>query len=295
MQVKYFSLISMMFLIFLKSMSYSQLSKEDIKMIYDFKASEISGADMLKKQNEIDLFWYVLRNDSTNGFSSLKKELSQSDYPSYFYFDMANFLSIFSPQDHSDIQNALSHVKWEDMRTWEYVEKLRSFSASGIDVSSAVTGLLNQSKLKIKHEITGEQFNQGKLLGYMLLPAERHDYMLFMDHIFDTLNPESQRSIITLFWMANTQKSDELLNAIATNKRSKKLTDEVVLYADRLLKHFSPNQEEKNKYDVIPPDERSAKLIHDYNKAIQSWTEKSWDNLIQSTKLMHYYQVKLEN
>lgn len=285
------------FICFSFSEIYAQSYKEKIDSIYSFKIADLSARDMENKYKQLDEFWQELNTDTSKSLPLIRKELQKPGYSSYFYFDMSSYLEMQSNKspDKRVIERALKNIQWTELGTWELVEKLRNFSLNGIDVTDIAFQLLSQKKVKLNNPETGELFNQGKILAYLLLPLKKELYLNKMDTFFMNSTPESQRSIITLFWMTNTSFGKTKLEDIAANKVSGILTTDVRSYADRLLRRFPPNENELQQYKDLQPDEQRQELISAYNKALSSWDNQSWDKLILYSKLMHYLEWAIDN
>lgn len=271
---------------------YSQSFEEKIKGIYSFKIADLTAKDLEAKYKQLDNFWQELNADTATYLPKVRKELIKTGYSSYFYFDMSSYLEMHSAKesDRHIVEKALKNILWTELSTWELIEKLRDFSVSGIDVTDVTFQLLKQDKVKIVNPDTGESFNQGKILAYLLLPLKRELYLKKIAAYFEQATPESQRSIVTLLWMTNTTFGKKQLETIASTCKD----IDVRSYASRLIKRFPPSDVELAAYKDLLPDVRKITLTGVYNKALLSWDLKSWDQLILCSKLMHYYECVIE-
>lgn len=278
----------LLFLTICFSNSFSQLSKEKIESIYSFKITELSAKELENKYKQLDLFWQELNTDTATYLPLIRKELQTKGYSSYFYFDMSSYLEMqsFREKDKRIIEKAINNIQWQEIGTWELIEKMRDFSLNGIDVSDMALQLLKQERIKLTNPETEEIFNQGKVLAYLLLPLKKEIYMEKLSSHFSEVSPESQRSIITLFWMINSSFTNEKLNEISENNR---VNPEIKSYVARLLKRFSPTESELISYREIPSDERSQLLDRDFTKTLMNWDKYSWDKLILLSKLRRYF------
>lgn len=290
------SLFLFLFTTFSHTLIYSQSFKEKIESIYSFKIADLQAVDLEKKYKQLDAFWQELNADSTTYLPMIRKELQKTGYSSYFYFDMSSYLEMKSTRkkDLEIVENALKNITWTDISTWELVEKMREFALSGINITEVTFQLLKQEKIKLTDPDSKEVFNQGKLLAYLLLPLKTELYSKKMDALFDSSTPESQRSIVTLFWMTNTNFGKTKLEEIAVNKRKIAVTIEVKSYADRLLRRFSPLDSELLPYNAMTEEQRKIKLTQEYKRIVMEWDTKSWDKLILTSKLMHHFQIVLD-
>lgn len=273
-------------------LSYAQSFEEKIKTVYSFKIADLTAKDLEAKYKQLDNFWQELNADTTMYLPKVRKELVKPGYSSYFYFDMSSYLEMHSAKDADKriIEKALKNILWTELSTWELIEKLRDFSVAGIDVTDVTFQLLKQDKVKIVNPDTGETFNQGKILAYLLLPLKRELYLKKIVAYFEQATPESQRSIVTLLWMTNTTVGKKQLETIASTCKD----IDVRSYASRLIKRFPPSDVELAAYKDLLPDVRKITLTGVYNKALLNWDLKSWDQLILCSKLMHYYECVVE-
>lgn len=269
------------------SLGYSQSFEDKIKEVYSFKIADLTAKDLEVKYKQLDNFWQELNADTTAYLPKVRKELVKTGYSSYFYFDMSSYLEMHSIRENDKriIEKALKNIQWTELSTWELIEKLRDFSVSGIDVTDVTFQLLKQERVKIVNPDTGESFNQGKILAYLLLPLKRELYLKKIVAYFEQTTPESQRSIVTLLWMTNTTFGNSQLETIASTCKD----IDVRSYASRLMKRFPPNDAELTAYKDVLPDVRKITLTGVYNNALFNWDSKSWDQLILCSKLMHYY------
>lgn len=270
------------------SNSFAQSFKEKVETVYSFKIAELSPKDLENKYKQLNLFWQELNADTATYLPLIRKELQNQNHSSYFYFDMSSYLEMQSmkEKDKRIIEKAINNIQWQEIGTWELIEKMRDFSLNGIDVSGGAFQLLKQEKIKLTDPETGEVFNQGKILAYLLLPLKKELYVEKMSYNFNEASPESQRSIITLFWMVNSPFTNEKLKSISENNL---VNPEIRSYASRLLKRFSPTESELALYKDIPTDERKQLLEKKYTASFLNWDKQSWDNLILFSKLRRYY------
>jgi hypothetical protein len=272
------------------SSSFSQSLKDKIDRVYSFKIKELSAKDLESKYKQLDLFWQELNTDTTTYLPLIRKELQTAGYSSYFYFDMSSYLEMqsYKEKDKRIIENAIQNIQWAEIGTWELIEKMRNFSLNGINTTEIALQLLKQEKIKLTNPETGELFNQGKVFIYLLLPLKKELYLEKMSSYFNEASPESKRSIITLFWMVNSDFSNEKLKDISQNGT---INSEVRSYAVRLLNRFSPSESELDAYKDLQVEVREQLLKKEYSKALLNWDKHSWDNLILYSKLMRYFQI----
>lgn len=268
----------------------SQSFKDKVESVYSFKIAELSPKDLENKYKQLNLFWQEMNADTTTYLPLIRKELQNQNYSSYFYFDMSSYLEMQSmkEKDKRIIETAVNNIQWIEIGTWELIDKMRNFSLNGIDISGVALQLLKQEKIKLTDPETGEVFNQGKILAYLLLPLKKELYIEKMNSYFSEVSPESQRSIITLFWMINSPFTNDKLKNIS---ESSLINPEVRSYASRLLKRFSPAESELVIYKEISTDERKQLLEKNYTKSFLNWDKQSWENLILFSKLRHYYDM----
>lgn len=282
-----------LFLTICLSNCFAQSFKEKINSVYSFKIADLSANDLGAKYKQLDFFWQELNADTATYLPLVRKELQNSGYSSYFYFDMSSYLEMQSTKekDKHIIEKAIDHIQWAELGTWELIEKLRSFSLNGINVTGIAFQLLKQEKVKLVNPETKESFNQGKILTYLLLPLKPELYLEKMSNYFDGSTPESQRSIITLCWMTNTLFGDSQLKNISSTAKD----IDVRSYANRLLNRFIPSEEELKPYVDLHEYERKQMVVSECNKAVFNWDDKSWDKLILYSKIMHHFEMKVES
>ncbi|MCO5261103.1 MAG: hypothetical protein M9916_13270 [Crocinitomicaceae bacterium] len=287
----YYKLILILFLLIFKLDCYAQSFEDKLKDIYNFNYTTISQQNLEKKNLQLAEFWDELNKDTATFLPKIRKELTINTYPSYFYFDMCSYLSIHSTKkaDRSIIENALQFIQWSEMNQWEFVDKLRTFSTNGMNVMGAVSNLLNIKKLSITNPATNQRFNQGEVTAYLLLPLSPEKYINQLDKLYDTINLEAQRTIITVLWLSNTQYG----NASLENKAKTTSDIDVRSYVNRLMYRFHPSQELIGKYESLNEIERNNLLLKTYYKTIDDWNVESWNNLIQLTKLLHYFSIQV--
>ncbi len=280
-----------LFLTICLSNCFSQSVKEKIQSVYSFKITDLPAKELEVKYKELDKFWQELNADTATNLPIIRKELQRNGHSSYFYFDMSSYVEMqsYKSSDKRIIEGALKKIEWTEIGTWELVEKSRDFSLNGIDVTGLAFQLLKQEKVRLVNPETQEVFNQGKILAYLLLPLKKEAYLETISNLFDNSSAESQRSIITLLWMSNTVFGDEKLQRIAGNKT---VNPEVRSYASRLMQRFPPNETEVGKYASLNPDEKKQVLASLYSKTILEWNGETWNQLIELSKLMHYFQIR---
>lgn len=280
----------LVFFITCMSNVFAQSFKDKIEAIYSFKIAELPPKELENKYKQLNSFWQELNADTATYLPLIRKELQNQSYSSYFYFDMSSYLEMQSlkEKDKCIIEKAINQIHWTEIGTWELIQKMRDFSLNGIDVSGITLQLLKQEKIKLADPETGELFNQGKILAYLLLPLKKELYVEKMSANFSEISPESQRSIITLFWMINSSFTNEQLKKFSENGL---INPEIRNYASRLLKRFLPTEAEMTAYKDLPPEERKQLLNKNFNKSLLNWDKESWDNLILFSKLRHYFEA----
>lgn len=280
----------------LLSIGFAQSFKQKVDSLYSFKIGSLSAVEMEKKYKQLDAFWQELNADSTKYLPQVRKELATSGHSSYFYFDMCSYLEMKSTKkkDIALIEKALKNIVWSELNTWELAQKLREFALDGINVSDVAMQLLQQEKVKLSDPLTKEEFNQGKLLAYLLLPLKSELYLSKLHDQFDQVKPESQRSIVTLYWMTHSDFGRKELSEIAINKRKMPVTIEVKSYADRLNRRFSPTSEDLLLIKDLNEVEIEAKLKKDYYSIIREWDASTWNKLISISKILHQKLIIVE-
>lgn len=283
--------LSIYFILFCYTITYSQSFEEKVKEVYSFKIANLTTQELENKYKQLDVFWSELNKDTTTYLLKIRKELTKTGYSSYFYFDMTSYLQMHSTSysDKLVIENALKNIDWSDIGTWELIEKLREFSINNINCMNAILNLLKQEKINIKNLETNEEFNQGKIVAYILLPIKSTNYVEVLNNEFKTALTEAQRSIITLFWLSNSVESTEKLVEIA------KTTVDVDTrsYANRLLYRFNPDEEQIKPFSVLNETVRSQQLLLTYSQLISDWNIETWGKLIQLSRIMHYYKLSI--
>lgn len=278
------------------TIGFGQSFKHKVDSLYSFKISTLSAVEMEKKYKQLDAFWQELNSDSSTYLPQIRKELAASGHSSYFYFDMCSYLEMKSTRkkDIQLIEKALKNIVWSDLNTWELAQKLRGFALDGINITDVALQLLKQEKVKLKNPETNEDFNQGKLIAYLLLPLKSELYLEKLNEQFDVVNPESQRSIVTLLWMTHSKFGRKIVEEIAQNKRKVTISIDVKSYADRLHRRFSPTSEDLKVIENLTEPELSTKLIAQYHAIIREWNATSWNQLISISKVLHQNLVVIE-
>jgi hypothetical protein len=276
-------------LIICNTVIYSQSFKEKVETIYNFKIAALTPEEALKKNEELRLFWNEMDNDTAYYLPQIRKVLTIPNQPSYLYFDLCSYLDIqsFKSSDNALIEQAIAHINWVDMNQWELIEKYRTFALSGINVVNGVKTLFKTTKINVLNPTINKTFNQGEIAAYLLLPLKPQKYVTPLAEIYDTISTEAQRTVITIMWLSNTQVGDEKLQLFA------KITKDIDArsYANRLLYRFSPSQELIAPFAAMNEQQRTADLMQNYFQSVAEWKSDSWEKIIQSTQLMHYFKL----
>lgn len=279
------------FILFSLTTTYSQSLEEKIKVIYNFKINDLTTQELESKYKQLNEFWSELNEDTTTNLLKIRAELAKTDYSSYFYFDMTSYLQINSTSfsDKLLIEEALKSIDWSEISTWELVEKLREFAINDINVVNAVLNLMKQKNLSISNPETNELFNQGKIVCYLLLPLKSINYIEVLANEFEIGLTEPQRSIITLFWLSNSNEGTEKLVKIAKTAKDVDTRS----YANRLLYRYNPSEEQLKPFSDLDENERNQQLLLNYSQLISDWNNETWDKLILTTRIMHYYKLSI--
>lgn len=285
-------IVLFLYSVFCFTNNYAQSIEQKIEDLYAFKITDLDEKQLEEKYKELDSFWKFLNTDTTNYLPQIREELTEKGHSSYFYFDMCSYLEMQGyNSDKNTIARALGNIKWADIGSWELVDKMHNFALNGIDVTNLVMQVLQFNKYRLTNQETGEEFNQGKLLAYLLLPLKKEVYLDKLMIEFPTGIQEAKRSIVTLLWLTNSTIGD---NQLIEYSKCDTLDIDVRGYADRLINRFQPTDEERTKYDSLQPIEKKQLLSSRYHDAIINWNSESWNTAIQVSKLMHFYALKLD-
>lgn len=284
-----FVLNFLVFLFICNTITYSQSFKEKVESIYNFKIATLTPDEAIKKNEELRLFWKEMDKDTANFLPQIRKVLTIPNQPSYLYFDLCSYLNIqsFKPSDNALIEQAIANINWADMNQWELIEKYRTFALSGINVVNGVKTLFKTTKINVLNPLINKTFNQGEIAAYLLLPLKPQKYVTPLAEIYDTISTEAQRTVITILWLSNTQVGDEKLQLFA--KTTKDI--DVRSYANRLLYRFPPSQELIAPLEAMNEQQRAADLMQNYFQSVAEWKADSWQKIIQTTQLMHYFKL----
>lgn len=279
------------FILFSLTTTYSQSFEEEVKVIYNFKINDLTTQELESKYKQLNDFWSKLNEDTTTNLLKIRTELAKTDYSSYFYFDMTSYLQInsTSSSDKLLIEEAIKNIDWSEIGTWELVEKLREFAINDINVVNAVLNLMKQKNLNVSNPETKEMFNQGKIVCYLLLPLKADSYIDVLNNEFKIALTEQQRSIITLFWLSNSKEGTEKLAEIAKTTKDVDTRS----YANRLLYRYNPSEEQLKPFSNLDENDRDQHLLLAYNQLISDWDNETWDKLILTTRIMHYYKLSI--
>lgn len=269
------------------TLGFGQNFSQKVDSIYNFKVGDLKPDVLTKKLKEIDGFWQEMNADKSQFLPLVRKELAVAGHASYFYFDMASFVGLYSDkkQDEELVSNALGFIEWSDLNEWEFAHQLKGFANDGIFIYPSISKLLQRDKVKITNPESKEVFNQGKLLAYILLSSTNESDIQALIKEYPTLKPEAQRSVLTLLYLLNYADGNKQLAQMA--KQTKDI--DVRAYAQRLNKVSTLSEEDK-KYvsDALAKEgeEQLQTLIELRFYAISNWSADSWNILIASTKML---------
>jgi len=264
--------------IFLLLSSFAIGQTLNVDKIYDFSPGKLTRTEQEKKVPKLDGLWKKVKSDTTRYLPLLRNDLNATGHNPYFYYDGAALLLSLSNSnnDKTIAADAISKCNLIDIDPKEYVTTLNRLSNDGINVTKAAVNILIDTSFSFFLPQHVMYFRQGDCLTYMLLPQKKEMYEDTLISIFNTVNINSQKSILYTFWFTYSCKGDSLINAAINNKT---LNKEVSNYAKEIMK--SPDLSNEIKEQITSMD---ANQIEKFRKlSLRSFSDESLDELLIST------------
>lgn len=268
-------------LCFLTSNIFGQTLKSEIDNIYNFKPSKLSKSEQELKLPPLDKFWEKVKSDTTQYLPQLRDELNAANHNPFFYFDGSALLLSLSRNsfDKQLAANSIAHCDLDDISQREYVKTLNRLSNEGINVTNAAIKILSDTNFSFfipQHAMT---FNQGYCLSYMLLPEKKELWVDTLVSLFKTVDPISQKAIITTFWFAYSCKGDSLINSAM---RDKSLNNEVSQYCKTIMGYTNLSKDQKAYLKMLDKNE----LSNLRQESLRRFSDEAIDELDLTTRLM---------
>jgi len=266
--------------VLLSTLSFGQSLEKEIDNIYDFKPSELTYNEQSIKIPMLDKFWNKVKNDTLKYLPLLRAELKKDGHNPFFYWDGSSLLlSLTRNKADKEVSiEAITKCDLEDISQKVYVMTLNNLSNEGLDVTEAAIKILHSENYSFfipQHAMT---FNQGYCLTYMLLPQQNTNYVDKLIEIFKTLNPSSQKSIITTLWFAYSCKGDIFLKSIMADEN---LDKEVREYTKNIMGYTKLSREQKQFIKSI-----GEAQLNDLRKdALKRFSDEAIEELDMTTRV----------
>lgn len=264
---------------------YSQniLSKE-IDSLYNFTPHKLSKAEQSKIFPALDSLFEKIIKDTTTYLPLLRQELKSNKHNPYFYYDLSQLLMSLSKtkNDLEIIANALSNTDIRDLEPESFTKMLNKLALKNIDVSNAALKILDDTTYSFFVPAHSLKFSQEYCLIYSLLPIDNH---LFINKLINKFklskSPNSQKSIVTIIWLANSCNGDVFLKSL---NKSNCLNNSVIDYKDGLNNMKLSFQEINTAKDLTENE-----LNEIQNNALKRYSDEALDELLFVTKAKRKY------
>lgn len=203
--------------------------------LYNFEPQKLGEAEMKAKSDQLDQFWNMVKADAAGMLPLLRKELTNTQNPSFFFYDGSKLLLSLSTEQ-GDRMVALAAIPRADLRGVDHSDYLRtvqSLASNGLDTRQAAFRILSYPDFKAfipQHALT---LGQNYSLIYMLFPM---DEKLFLRDLIDRLasekEPTAQKSLLLALWYASISEGSLALENFA---KRPDVAPNVVAYAKDLL------------------------------------------------------------
>ena len=264
--------------VFLLLTSFAFGQSLDVDNIYNFSPSKLTKSEQEKKLPALDRLWSNVKADTSKNLPLLRNDLNAGNHNPYFYFDGAMLLLSLSKNDYDKTlaANAIAKCDLADIDEEEYVTTLNRLSNSGVNVTKAAIKILKDTSFEFFLPQHAMYFRQGECLTYMLLPQKSEFYIDTLISMFKSVNQNSQKSILHVFWYSYTCKGDSLINAVIQDRA---ISTEVVTFAKDLVR--SPNLTHDIKKQIKAIGKNQVDEFR--RKALQRFSDEALDELMIST------------
>jgi hypothetical protein len=224
-------------LIFITALDcFAQSLHDDIQTVYNFSPGKLSRDEQDKRIPLMDDFWNKVKSDTSKYLDELRAELTADGNPKFFYLEGGQLLLTLSKSkpDKQIVLEAIPKSDLNDVDRRVYVATLSYLAKAKLNTTEMALKILDDKDFRVFLPAHAFYFNQAYCLTYALLPT-RTEY--YLDPLIERFKREedadTQKSIVTLLWFANTCSGNDFLNGL---KADKAVDKEVADYAGDLLR-----------------------------------------------------------
>lgn len=188
--------------------------------LYDFHPRTLTAAQRTAKSGEMDAFWNDVAADKARTLPLLRVELQAADASPFFEMDGTSLLLSLShtPEDLALAARCLPHVDLTDVVPRNYFMLVHELTGAGVDTSDAGLHVLDDAKFMVPVPQHAMTLDQEQSLVYLLLPVDARLWTSKAEVRFKKAGEQEQRSLLALYFFAQTDATDRLLREAADDR-----------------------------------------------------------------------------
>jgi len=233
---------------------------EEIDSLYNFAPHKLSKGEIEQKSGLLDVFWKKVRKNPARYKPLLRNELNTNNHTPFFFYDASMLLLSISDnkKDKLLVLRSIQKTDLDDIKNTDYLLTVFRLSVEGFDTSDAALHVLESPDFKafiVQHSLT---LGQDYSFISMLMPVNESKYInKAIKRITTETNEVAIKSLIKLFWYADTPEALKAIANIANNNkystRLRKLSNDIL--SEDMLKQDIAKEKLEKLYDELQIDE----------------------------------------
>jgi hypothetical protein len=221
--------------------SFSQTTCDSLnltkKKVYGFKPSQISDSLQQLKSDEMDVFWKIARNNSTDAAPCLQSLIENEHADSYFCFDASSLLLRLDTTGKywPTVISGLKKCDLEDLQLSSYLEICFYLGYKKQDIGELAKNLISVPNAKIflsNHFLTLNAIYASIFL-FNMMPVSTAEKVL--SGTIRNGNPTAKHNAAVVLNILATDKGDSLINSLIAGKQ---LPDSTIKFIQNDRKNF---------------------------------------------------------
>lgn len=226
-----------------------------VQSLYNFLPSKVTEQVRESKSREMDSFWNEVKGHPEAELPLLRKELSDTSNPPFFFADGSDLLLSLS-QSRADEElavQAFSRVDLSDFQSRQYLLEIHALAMKGVNVTPAALHMLDDPKFRVFLPEHDYWLNQGDCLQVALLPLEEN---VWLPSVIERLENEhddtAKKSLLLMLFYAQTDAADRAIATVANGPRSdansRHFAASVIQHEREIGVRKEPSRQLENKY-----------------------------------------------
>ena len=273
----------------------AQISKSEIRSLFNFKPSQITSEEMKVKSKELDKFWDKIKKDTAKSLPALRLELLSNDNPPFFYSDCAKLLLKLTDNDNDRrvAYQAMMKCDVGDAHKRDFLFITQFLALKGLNTVPLAFRIMDYPAFSVFLPEHFFRLGSGDCFLFAVLANHRNYFVpAIIDSFQNGLTNESKKVILfRSLWYSIDCKADSIIQDAI-------LEDTLLAgYYQRLSERisFDPNEFEKDDFYRDYVKQFIDKTFDELDLMRRKRVMGLSDEMIGDLDLMNYYMRQRRN